>query len=181
MAEPLNETSALCRDCGLCCNGSIYSVAPVRDDEADFARSAGFDVKPQPNGTLAFDLPCSHLCGTACSIYDKRRLHICGDYFCTLALRLEAGETGMPAARKAVEVAQDLIRQIAELVPEGESIRETNNRWLKMVEGHEPTDARLSLLVTALQRHLDRHFRYDPQKVVGRDEGPGQSEMASET
>jgi hypothetical protein len=166
MAEPKNEVSALCMDCGLCCNGAIYDRAPLKPDEADDARATGFDVFELEDGP-SFHLPCRHLCGAACTIYEQPRPHVCGDYFCRLAERLGAGEIDLAEARGRVAGAHQVIDQLQPHLREGEHLTAARTRWKSLRPGTmRPDEARFAMLMGALNRQIDRFFRYDSQVLM---------------
>lgn len=165
------ELSEICVGCGFCCSGVLYDQAPLENDEVDFARAIGLDVGPMP-GTdtrhLKFKQPCPHLCGTACSIYGKRRPKICSRFFCELAARFGRGEITQAESLGKVRKAQRLILAIEPLLLPGETWPMARARWFsnrnKTPENRDV--AQFQVLMTALNLFLDRHFRKERQRVV---------------
>jgi Fe-S-cluster containining protein len=99
------KASELCKNCGLCCSGALFGNAPLLEGEEEKAIELG--IKPVVDeGEGAFNLPCPHLKGTACSIYPDR-LHVCGDYHCLLSASVLEGETDFDEAVLDVESAKE--------------------------------------------------------------------------
>lgn len=165
------KLSEICVTCGFCCSGVLYDQAPVEKDEADFARSIGFDIELRPGperGRQKFRQPCPHLCGTACSIYRQRRPKICSRFFCELAAKFGRGDISQAESLDKVRQAQKLLRAIEPLLLPGETWPMARARWFagrnKVPE--DPRAAEFQVLMTALNLFLDRNFRKEHQRVV---------------
>ncbi|MDE2597496.1 MAG: hypothetical protein KGL44_11520 [Sphingomonadales bacterium] len=158
----LDLVSTLCVDCGLCCNGTLFDVANIREDERDFAASLGLKVTTGSDGTGAgFALPCPHLCGAACTIYDQPRPSVCSAFFCRLAHALDDGETSLDAAQERVAKAKALLGAIKPLLREGEDIAAARDRWRRLKGQFSPgsNEAQLHAAMVALNLYLHRNFR----------------------
>jgi len=149
----------------MCCAGTVHSVLALHPDEAIQAREAGFDVTADGgDGQPYAALPCSHLDGTACTIYDQWRPRTCAGYHCRLQLALRDGEVSLDGA--LAEVAR-LKALIAARLPQtaGRPLREL------VIEAAEktragaitPENARLIAEVGVVNREIDRVIRYDHQ------------------
>lgn len=148
----------------MCCAGTIYSVIPLREGEADKARAAGMAVSLDDEGQHCAALPCPHLDGTACRIYGDWRPSTCGDYFCKLQVGLRDGEVSLDEAMAEVGRLKEMI---AARLPE------TANRTLRelVIEAAELTrggdidadKARLIVQVGVVNREIDRVIRYPHQ------------------
>lgn len=104
MDDNFLKASELCKNCGLCCSGALFGNAPLEEGEEPKAIELG--IKPVVDeGEGAFNLPCPHLDGTACSIYPDR-LHVCGDYHCNLSSSVLEGEKSFDDAIKDVKSAK---------------------------------------------------------------------------
>ncbi len=76
-----DELDRLCLACGLCCDGTIFAVAPLGPLELEPARSLKLPIVSD----RAFKLPCPLQDGTRCTIHaDPARPAICGAYQCKL-------------------------------------------------------------------------------------------------
>src|SRR5919107_3516854 len=78
--------SDLCRDCGLCCDGSLFHNVELGDDEVEAAAANRLQPLADEHGAR-FLLPCPRFCGT-CAIYPSRPRR-CREYRCLLLARLE--------------------------------------------------------------------------------------------
>ena len=171
---PINNergVSEICVTCGFCCSGVIYDQAPIDNDEVDFARAIGFDVGPDPaTGTarMRFKLPCTHLCGTACSIYDQPRPKVCSRFFCELAAKFDRGEISQAESFDKVGEARKLMRSIEPLLLPDETWPMARARWFANRNNvpEDPEAAQFQVLMTALNLFLDRNFRKERQRVV---------------
>lgn len=109
------DLSALCSDCGLCCDGSLFTFVPVSPSEAE--RLAGkLALFTRKAGDQALAQPCEALEGTLCRVYESRPL-ACRDFVCTLWKALDEGEAPLAEARAIVAQAHALIRAVAEAAP----------------------------------------------------------------
>ena len=96
--------SALCVECGLCCDGSLFRFLPVEANEVEPLRALALPVVTQ-SGRLAMELPCSKLEQRCCTVYEQRPSS-CRAYVCHLGHRLELGEVGFEVALETVREAQ---------------------------------------------------------------------------
>ena len=156
--SPANE---LCLACGMCCAGTIYSVLPIGQDEVEASRAAGMTISAGHEGEPAAALPCPHLNGTACGLYDQWRPRTCGEYMCRLQQRMGAGEIGLTAAKAEVARLKELIadrlpetahRPLRELVIEAAALTRAGPI--------PPEKARMVMMVGAVNREIDQVIRY---------------------
>lgn len=68
--------SDLCKSCGLCCDGTLFSKVKARPVNPLIVKELSLD-----DSLGYFKLPCSCLVNTTCSIYEERPT-ICQDFFC---------------------------------------------------------------------------------------------------
>jgi Fe-S-cluster containining protein len=101
------SVTALCQACGLCCDGTLFSVVPLTPDDRPPA-SLAIDLRP--SGARALRQPCTALSGTCCTVYEQRPL-ACRRYQCLLFEALAsheehlAGALGIVARAKALTAA----------------------------------------------------------------------------
>jgi hypothetical protein len=157
-----DQVSALCVDCGICCSGILFEKATIGVEEVDFARSIGLHawVDHVEGGDKGrFDLPCHHLCGTACGRYGEPRPSVCSGFFCELALRLDRDEIALEDAAGIVSQTREVHGKLAVMIGPDQSLKS-----LRASAGQfdsAPADrqqAQQMLLVAALNRLLDRYF-----------------------
>lgn len=113
--------SELCLSCGVCCDGTLFSSAPLAPGEA--AR-LGERVSVLDAGTM--DFPCRALDGARCTIYDERP-HICRDFNCLVLAELAAGQITEAEARGFIDEVLTRRRALAEamgMADELEALRE---------------------------------------------------------
>ncbi len=103
-------SSALCADCGLCCNGVLHSFTWVEPDEAARLTALGLQVRPREGGQ-SFGQPCVALREPLCAIYAERPSH-CRRYRCRLLKRLEAGELDLASAQATVARARGALSRV---------------------------------------------------------------------
>jgi uncharacterized protein len=95
-------TSAqLCHDCGLCCDGALFSSVSLEPAGVLAARAHGLPVV-QTLEAFQVDLPCAALHGVFCSIYDERP-ECCADFSCALADRVNQGTLSLDKARGIID------------------------------------------------------------------------------
>src|SRR5437899_7968072 len=79
-----NSGESLCLECGLCCNGVIFSDVKLQaEDDAFRLRRLGLSVASPSSGVEVgrFRQPCSALDGCRCTIYADRPKY-CREFEC---------------------------------------------------------------------------------------------------
>jgi Fe-S-cluster containining protein len=158
------DGSALCADCGLCCNGTLYSNAKAAPDELERLAAAGMPAE-EIRGRMEFRLPCPKLEGAHCTIYQER-FTICRTFQCALLRRYLGGEVALEEALGLVGKVKELSAKVTAEEPSAATLRprmELARATASWAEEKEPAErlrkARLSLNLTALHLLLDRNFR----------------------
>lgn len=100
--------SALCRRCGLCCDGSLFSLVPLADDEPAAARRRGLPIALRDGAAPALRQPCPALVARACTVYDERPA-ACRRYRCLLYAALADHEVSPAEAAATVDDAHAAI------------------------------------------------------------------------
>ena len=95
----------LCRSCGLCCDGTLFSRAPVGADERVHPTLAAGGSWTERDGTRFFALACCAFSGT-CTIYDQERPRVCGRFKCALLRNCETGAVGWNDAAAIIATAK---------------------------------------------------------------------------
>lgn len=98
--EPVSP-EALCTACGLCCDGTLFSVVHLAADEVDRIPLAVIAGHVPP----AFRQPCPALEGTRCAIYATRP-GACRRFDCLLLHALRSGELSAAEALAVVAEAR---------------------------------------------------------------------------
>ena len=104
---PASGLSALCVECGLCCDGSLFRFLPVEPQDVEKHHALALPVVTQ-SGRLAMPLPCAKLEARCCGVYQARPPG-CRAFVCRLGRRLEDGEVSAATALGLVREAQRLI------------------------------------------------------------------------
>ena len=99
--------STLCRGCGLCCDGSLFSHVGLEPEDVDRLRALGIPTETRRSGSVVLAQRCSALKGRDCQIY-KDRPASCASYQCLLAESLVEGRVTLEAAQAIVRKAQRL-------------------------------------------------------------------------
>lgn len=169
----LSESTELCTSCGLCCSGILYDSVPSVSHE--FADLVELGLKPyeEPAGQLRFNLPCPHLSGTRCGVYDQRP-GTCRRFQCELLKNLEKGELSLPQALARVQVAKEIIDEVSPAISKIEKSG-TPKSWAALLErwktnartgADDPAGSQLMLRLAKLHRFLDIYFRSPDQQVL---------------
>lgn len=100
----MGAASELCRRCGLCCDGTLFTRTPLLPDEVE--RLAALVPLPG-DGARAPGLgqPCAALEGSRCTIYAERPSS-CRRYECLLRGAVVEGEVGLDEALGVIDEAR---------------------------------------------------------------------------
>ena len=150
--------SALCQQCGLCCDGSLFTFLPVEPAEVEATRALGVRLEERRDGRTAMLLPCRGLKGTCCGAYAQGTQR-CRTYVCELGKALEKKQRSLDAAQAIVAEAKRQLDQLQALLPPagpGE-VRSVLQR-AQQLEATEPDDARFKA-VRAAARAVEAMLR----------------------
>lgn len=100
---------SLCRACGLCCDGTLFTVVRLRPGEAGALRARGLPVVTGADGADVLRQPCAALDGCDCRIYEARPSP-CAAFECNLLHALRDGEVSLDEAVAIVDEARTLAR-----------------------------------------------------------------------
>lgn len=112
MPSPL---SALCVECGLCCDGSLFRFLPVAPEDVPRHAALALPVVTQ-SGRPAMPLPCTRLSGACCTVYEARPPG-CRAFVCALGDRLARGVVSPAQALGVVREAQARIARLRRAWP----------------------------------------------------------------
>jgi len=96
--------SALCTACGFCCDGRLFSLAPLAADEVEWARRRRLPLVTH-SGKVSLEQPCGALETARCTVYDERP-ESCRRFVCVLLDRVTNGELALDAALAHVAAAR---------------------------------------------------------------------------
>jgi hypothetical protein len=97
--------SSLCQQCGLCCDGALFTFLPLSAGEGERMRALGARTEQGRDGRLALLLPCAALRGTCCGAYEQRPER-CREYVCELGKAVVRKERSPEAALAVVAEAK---------------------------------------------------------------------------
>jgi uncharacterized protein len=100
--------STLCQRCGLCCDGTLFTVVPLRPGEEAPLRARGLPVVTRADGSPALPQRCAALEGHACTVYAERP-DGCRRYHCHLFAALAEKEVELAEALAVVDQAHALL------------------------------------------------------------------------
>lgn len=150
----------LCCRCGLCCDGSLFSHAPLRAGEADRLLPLGVRVSRRDDRDRLLQ-GCTALGSDGCGVYEARP-HACRLFKCLELHAFEEGEASLDEALATVAEGRELLgRLVLALPPAGDDPTDPRTRAARL---HRPDDgAPLSPAALeawdACHRFLERHFR----------------------
>jgi Fe-S-cluster containining protein len=163
------NAGSICRDCGLCCDGSLFSEVELLDP----VESAGLEVlglaveDEEEDEPAVLMQPCGALRETSCSIYENRP-DCCRTFECALLKKLNAGTYSPHEARGRIEHLRADLRELANLIRrvhgnEGLPIREQYHEAQELLanragESSETESAALTLAMASVENVVRRDF-----------------------
>lgn len=107
----------LCKSCGLCCTGHLFSWTKLRSAELDSAEKLGLNVLRSIPSQRGFNQPCPLWQGQ-CTIYHSAHYpHFCRTYKCKLLKKVLDETTSLPDAQGSIEQVKDLIHELEMILP----------------------------------------------------------------
>jgi uncharacterized protein len=157
----------LCRDCGICCDGTLFGAIVVHIPEREFVESLGIPVSEDPDGGFVAPLPCSAFVGGCCALYEIGRPMTCGSYRCAVVTEYTAGRVDHDDSLVVIDLVRSLARDL-----EVEMGLAPGAYTMKVVAGflteHQPWAApeRHGQFLTTFHRFdtlAQQHFSYSPR------------------
>ncbi len=105
----MSSLGALCQACGLCCDGTLFSVVPLATTDSPPSK---LTLETKPTGARALRQPCTGLEGACCTVYEARPL-ACRRYECLLYEALRSEEEHLPGALGIVARAKALTAAVS--------------------------------------------------------------------
>lgn len=150
--------SELCSDCGICCDGTLFSSVSL--DAAGLVTVRGQRLAVVETATESkLELPCAALRGVLCGIYEQRP-ECCAEFVCELLVQVDEGRLSVEAAREVIEVTRATAARVGEAVGATpwwiarrsalEAVR-ANGDWVR-------DNAELVQDLDALEKLVRRHF-----------------------
>lgn len=115
----MSSLGALCQACGLCCDGTLFTVVPLAATDQPPPK---LTLEIKPTGARALRQPCTGLEGTCCTVYDARPL-ACRRYECLLFEALRSEEEHLAGALSIVARAKALTAAVAPTLAEARAAK----------------------------------------------------------
>lgn len=113
MQSPKQEQN-ICLTCGLCCDGTLFFNAVLKKGEkGNLPQKMEEAYVKNKNGEF-FELPCAYFNGK-CSIYDKKKAHVCSSFRCNLLKEYSSDSVNKEDALSIVQNAQKLREEVLAL------------------------------------------------------------------
>jgi hypothetical protein len=164
------DGSELCLQCGLCCDGTLFTEIKMDDDERAYVESLGLVPQVAPDGALTGPpQPCPAFRDGCCSLYEVGRPQTCGSYACGLLVSYTSGRVGLDDCLPVVHLVRSLARELeVEIgVPRGQFNRRVARDYLVEVEPWRDP-ARYAVMLVAFSRFNllgHKYFGYKPVPV----------------
>ena len=107
-----NAEQDLCRDCGFCCDGTLFFRAKLKEDELG---KFNFETETK-NNQVFFKQPCPYFEKT-CTIYNNTRPHVCGQFKCRILRRAIRGKTSFNEAQNLINKLKIQKRRLELSIP----------------------------------------------------------------
>jgi uncharacterized protein len=116
--DKASEAQTLCKSCGLCCSGHLFSWVRLNANELDKVEALGLKVIRSDPRQRGFLQPCPVWQGGICTVYESPDYpSSCQKYRCTVLRKLLDEEIDFPDAMDQIQEALNLIREIETLLP----------------------------------------------------------------
>ena len=112
-----NEASELCKACGLCCSGHLFSWTRARAKELKPFEGLGLNIIQVHPRQYGFTQPCPMWDGT-CTIYQSRHYpEACDSFNCKLLRELLDESVTLSTALRVVKQTKAKIQSVEKLLP----------------------------------------------------------------
>ena len=152
-----SPANLLCKACGLCCSGHLFSWVRLDANELDPIAKLGIDVIRDDPRQRGFLQPCPMWKGV-CTIYTIPEYpRSCKRYKCKVFRQLVDDDISFPAAMSIIQETLTLIREIEPLLPVSEipSFRE------RLIAHKEELEAKKEVDNDFMQKTLVLLTRYE--------------------
>lgn len=105
----------LCRQCGLCCDGSLFADVLVTEAELQPIETVvGYERR---DDRVLLQQPCQAFCDGDCRVYSHRPAG-CRSFECELLKQVKSGETQASTALDIIKTVREKILSIEDLLKE---------------------------------------------------------------
>ncbi len=166
-------TDALCTQCGLCCDGTLFAdVELASGDEATALEAMGLEIEDDENGRELLIQPCGALRRTRCSVYEHRP-ECCRAFECKLLQDARRGVVTVKQAKQHIAEALRHAARVRELAAqlgqrdEGMPLKERCIEALALIAeaGADPVQNRIAREMEAAMEIVEKLIR---ERFLGR-------------
>lgn len=151
-----SQGATLCKSCGLCCTGHLFSWVRLRATELDPSQALGLNVIRSDPKQRGFTQPCPLWQGQ-CTVYTSPHYpRVCSAYQCKLLKEVLDENIPLPESLTVVQQAKEMIRELESLLPVSSNISFRERLVAHMEHGN--ADSGFQLKADALLIFLDKHF-----------------------
>jgi uncharacterized protein len=126
-----SNASALCRTCGLCCDGTVFDDVPITEIESSRLRHRLLVLDATADRELRFEQRCSALGPWGCDVYAERPSS-CSGFRCKLLRRVDADEVSLPAALALIQEILAPVMRLDAAMPAGRSFQSRRNLFAQL-------------------------------------------------
>jgi Fe-S-cluster containining protein len=152
------QPAELCTDCGICCDGTLFSSVSLDAHGLTAARKHRLPLL-ETRDAIKLELPCPALRGVLCGIYEERP-EACADYACELLIGVDEAELEFDDARRIIEATRAIRTRVSEAI--GTTPWWTARRSAREAAQKDPTWARDNAELLAdldeLEQLVQQHF-----------------------
>jgi uncharacterized protein len=165
MPEPQSQT--LCKACGLCCSGHLFSWVRLNANELDKVENLGLRVIRNDPRQRGFLQPCPVWKNGICSVYESPDYpSSCRKYKCIVLRKLLDEEISLDEGLTQIQETLSLIREVENLLPDSSiiSFRErliAHKENVEKLDKQNPTEKEFLQKAGELLRIYDERFGVD--------------------
>jgi len=150
------EATALCKACGLCCTGHLFSWVRLKAVELMPLEKLGLNVIRSDPRQRGFTQPCPMWNGI-CTIYESPHYpRGCDSYRCKLLRELLDESIALPKALRLVRQAMEMTQEVEKLLPASTEIS-FRERLITQME-QEPVTSEFRRKADTLLSFIDTYF-----------------------
>lgn len=163
-SKQMDAASTLCTSCGLCCDGSLFSIAPLVPEDGAVVPP----LRSHEDGDERYlSLPCPALDSARCCTVYGNRPRICGAFRCALLDRLDGGTISLQEATRKVAVARQhksrTLAVVGQFVDtDGRGMKDIKRSYGNLSSEDRTRDMRSyregEFLLKAFGHYLKKHF-----------------------
>ena len=163
------DGAELCQQCGLCCDGTLFSNIVLQAEEREYVESLGLEVFSDDDGKTWAPEPCPAFVDGCCSLYQIGRPKTCMTYECGLLKGYALGQAVLDDCMAVVRLVWSLARTL-ELeigLPVGGYNRRAMQQFLEEFRPFENPERYGRLLVAWYRLDVlgNKYFSYMPRPV----------------